>query len=134
MKKRDRHPLTEGSLALIYKLFFGPLIQYKPNTLSINEWLESLFDVRNREITQYKCTKPFEMPGLYCQAALVRVQGLGFRDVAKGDRLWVRTDARSPNEIEVEFHGRGSQRADTVFLLDKSEWGLVQLSIEEIEE
>lgn len=131
-KKPRPDPFSEGVISLIYKWFFGPLIFYKPHDMAIKEWLEYLFDVKNREITRYRVTKPFTVPGLYYSAPLVKVQGIGYRELKEDDILWVRRDARNPDTIDVEFMG-GQGRADQVFALNSSQWGFVQLHVTEDE-
>jgi hypothetical protein len=129
-------PIEEGSLKLIYKWFIGPLIIYKPASHSIKEWLEELFDIKHRDITRYVVMKPFHMPGLYCETAATKIQGVGYRTVKKDEVLWVRTDGRRPNVIDVEWLG-GQGRKDQVFSLSADQWRWVKrhlFDVKEIEE
>jgi hypothetical protein len=120
-RKPRPDPFSEGCIRDIYKHFFGPLIFYKPPLLTIQDWLNYLFDASNRDIVRYVATKDFKMPGLLFTSGSVKVQGLGYRPVTKGDELWVRTDARNPNQIDVEYLG-GVGSAEQVFSLNSSEW------------
>ncbi len=122
--KRTLDPWNEGSLSDIYKLFFGKLTQYKPHEMTLQEWNETLFDVKNRDIQMYEATKAFKMPGLYYVAPLVKIQGLGFRAIPEKTILFARTETRSENvDVEV-FAGQGKK--DLVFCLTNNEWGRLQ--------
>jgi hypothetical protein len=121
--KRKYEPFQEGSLAEIYKIFFGKLVIYKPETMSLQEWNEELFDVKNRDIAVMEATEAFRMPGLYYAAPLVKIQGIGFRDIPARAICFVRTDSRS-DTIDVEvFAGPGKK--DSVFALTTSEWNSI---------
>lgn len=126
-------PITEGCLADIYRLFFGPLIRYKPQTKTIQEWMEYLFDASNREIVAHIATRPFQIRGLYNVAPLIKIQGIGYRDVKEGDMVWVRRDARNPDCIELEFLG-GQGRKDQLFTLNENEWDWAALHLTELED
>jgi hypothetical protein len=131
-KPKRPEPLSEGSLADIYRHFLGPLIRYKPNSLSIKDWMEVIFDSSNRDVTRYVCKAAFKMPGLYYAAAGVKVQGIGYRQVEPGTVLWVRMDARQPDVVDVElFTGQGGK--DQIFCLTRSEWSWVALHLDEAE-
>ncbi len=124
-------PFTEGSLADIYKWFFGKLNFLKPESYTLKDWEEHLFDLKNRDITRFSVTKPFKMPGLYYMAGALPIQGLGYRAMKAGDILWVRTDERT-KKADVEVHvGQGQK--EQVFELDESQWGWVRLHVEEAE-
>jgi hypothetical protein len=125
-------PISEGSIADIYRLFFGKLIQYKPPYLSIKDWMEELFDSRNRDITRYVATKAFKMPGLFYEAPLVKVQGVGHRQMNEQAELWVRRNARLPHSIDVECQG-GQGSPWQVFNLTEDEWHFVALHCVEAE-
>lgn len=131
-RKPRPDPITQGSYREIYEKFFGPLIQYKPPHYSIKDWLEELFHFRHRDIVRYVAKRSFTLPGLYYLAPLMPVQGIGFRSVKEGDELFVRTDARTPDVVDVEFHG-GQGGKEQVFRLTASEWGWTKLRLEEAE-
>jgi hypothetical protein len=129
-KKVRPDPLTEGSLMNIYQWFFAPLVHYKPAEMPIKDWMELLFDFRNRDIVRYVATKPFKMPGLFYQAANIKVQGMGYRKVAVGDAMWVRHDARNPRVVDIEVQtGAGDQ----VFQLTSSEFNRIGPNLREEE-
>lgn len=122
-KRRAAEPFQEGSLGEIYKLFLGKLNVYKPLDMTLQEWHEVLFDTKYRDIVMYETTKPFKMPGLYCQAPHVKIQGIGYRDIPVGTILYVRTDGRT-GIVDVEsFAGPGKK--DQIFSLSTSEWNTV---------
>jgi hypothetical protein len=130
--KKRPDPITEGSLRQIYDWFLGKLIQYKPDTMPLADWMEYLFDIKNRDITRYITKNSFRMPGLLCATPHVKIQGIGYRDVPKGAVIYVRKDARAPDSVDVEWLG-GQGKADRVFSLSASEWAWVELSVEEKE-
>lgn len=132
-KKPRPEPHTQGMMGQIYTWFIGPLIcNHKPHQMEIDAFMEQLFDFKNRDITRYVAKNDFVLPGLYYSAPLMKVQGVGYRDVKAGTELYVRKDARSPNTIDVEFFG-GQGGKDQVFALDKSQWECVLLNLEEAE-
>jgi hypothetical protein len=132
-KKKRPDPYTQGVMAKIYEWFVGPLvIKHKPHQQSINEFLEQTFDFKNREIIRYVATRDFVLPGLYYSAPLMKVQGIGYRDIKQGTELWVRKDARVPDTVDVEFMG-GQGGKDQVFALSRSEWDWAALNLEEAE-
>lgn len=126
-------PFSEGSLAQIYKLYFGRLIFFKPTDTPIADWLEELFDVKHREITRYRANHEFTLPGLQYIAPTVKIQGVGYRRIRQDQELWVRTDSRAPDAVDVEvFAGQGE--ADTVYALTRAEWDWVSRFCTNVEE
>lgn len=120
-RKPRPDPYSEGSIRTIYEWFFGPLVRYKPDHFTIKDWLEELFHLRHRDIVRYRTLVPFRMPGHYRESALKKVQGIGYREVGHGDTLYVRFDALSPNEVDVEILSGVGQK-DQVFVLSRAEW------------
>jgi hypothetical protein len=121
--------MNEGSLKKIKDLFIKPLSKWRPEDMSMKEWLETLFHVRSREINKYKARKPFSMLGLYLAAAAKPIQGVGFRRVKEGMEMFVRTDDMTPNAIYIEINnGHGGK--DTVFLLTQEEWNVTKNFLE----
>lgn len=124
-RKLRPDPFAEGSLKDIYQLFFGRLIFYKPESLTIKEWMDELFDIKHREISRFIVARPFQMPGLLYETANNKIQGIGYREVPAGAELWVRHDAKNPDQYDVEWvspHGIGDQ----VFCLDPFQWNFVR--------
>jgi hypothetical protein len=126
-KKNRPAPASQGSLSDIYKLFFGRLHHLKPDVMSLGEWMEYLFDYKNRDIARFVATKEFTMPGLFYTAGSVKVQGLGYRQVPEGAALLVRSDDRT-NTVDVDWMG-GQGEKEQVFCLSASEWGWVKLHL-----
>lgn len=123
--------LLEGSIGIIFKKIIGPLVRYKPPGMDIRAFWETLFHIDTRTIKRYLVTKPFKMPGLYCEAPLVKIQGIGFRQVKANEVLWVRTDSTTPDQIDVQWLRPGKE---SLFELTSSEWGWVKLHLKEREE
>jgi len=114
------NPQDEGAIKRIYEWFFKPLRQYKPETMTLSEWNETLFDSRNVEILQYRARRDFTLPGLYHRSPQVKIQGLGYRAVNKGDM------------IEVQYFGGPGQK-DQLFTLNQSEWNAVAANLQEVD-
>ncbi len=125
-------PITQGSYRQIYEWFFGRLILFKPHDMPISDWLEYLFDFKNRDIVRYICTRPFKMPGLYYASPNIKYQGVGYRKVGAGAEFFVRKDARAPDRVDVEYLA-GPGRKDQVFHLTENEWDWAALHCEESE-
>jgi hypothetical protein len=128
-KKPRPDPYEQGSLKLIYKWFIGPLIIYKPASYSIKEWLEEIFDLKNREIVRYVAKQTFTLPGLYYASAAHKIQGIGERRIRMGDVLWVRFDARNPGFVDVERTKKNDLEED-VFNLTIDEWKWTERHLE----
>lgn len=122
-------PMKEGVAEQIYKWFLGKLVFQKPESLSIKEWLEELFDTRSRDIVRWRVVKPFRMPGLLYVAGTVKVQGIGYRDIREKTFLWARTDARQPDSVDVEVNA-GQGQKEHVYNLTENEWDWVKLHLE----
>jgi hypothetical protein len=116
---------SKDSVETIYELFLAPLIQFKPQNITLREWWEFIFDVHNRGIERVRVVKAFKMPGLYYTSSSVKVQGVGYRQVRKGDELMVRFNDRAPDEIDVEWFG-GPGKRDNVFALNATQWRWVE--------
>jgi hypothetical protein len=114
-------------LDLIWRWFVAPLAQYKPASMDAARWLEALWDVKNREILRFVARDEFRLPGLFCAAPLVRIQGAGRRKIRAGDTLWIRRDALNPEWIEVETVDRHAQ----VFVLSSTEWNAILPNLKE---
>lgn len=129
MPKRARpKPLDEGSLGQIYELFFKPLVQqYSEEEQSADSFMEELFRPDLRPISQWKVVKNFKMPGLYYDAASVKVQGIGYRKMALKTIVMARIDERDET-VDIEFFG-GPGKKDQVFCLTKLEWEWVKLHL-----
>ncbi len=125
-KKRTHEPLAEGVLATIYKNFFGPLMQYKPDGLLLKDWLEAMFHTRTRDITQYVVKKPFKLPGVYVAAPYVKIQGVGQRNIRIHARIWARKDTETPDWVDVEV---SEPNRTEWFVLTDSEWNWVRLHL-----
>jgi hypothetical protein len=69
------------------------------------------------------------MPGLFYTAPLLKIQGLGYRNVEKDTVLMVRKDSRD-EFYDVEFFG-GQGGAEQVFHLSNSEWYQIAPLLEE---
>ena len=118
----ERAAISEGYIGEIFKLFIRPLLRFKPETMSLQMYMEMLFHADTREIKRYITREPMTMPGLLCVAPHVKYQGVGYREVGSDQTLWVRTDITRPEAIEIEWLGSGKEQ---VFYLNLSEWNSI---------
>jgi hypothetical protein len=123
---RKKHALEEGSIAEIFRRFIAPLSKYKPEHMGLDAFWDKLFHVSTRDIERYTVSKGFKMPGLCFIAPTVKIQGVGPREVKRGDILYVRTDATTPNLIDVQWLKSG---IDVTYSLNSTEWGWVRLHL-----
>ena len=95
---------TTKELKEIITNFIFPLASvYAGSQIELDEAIEELFHVRDRNIEIYRAIVKFKMPGLYMITASVGHSELGNRSVGKGDTLFVRTDTTSMwTEVETE--------------------------------
>lgn len=128
-RKRPR-PMDEGSLREIHRLFIQPLLDKKPERMTEDEWLNHIFHHHTSDIVQYVALKPFKLEGLFLAAPLMPVQGLGYRQVKRGQTLMVKHDHKNPDGVLVEYFG-GQGGADQVFQLTASQWEWVKLHVRE---
>lgn len=124
-RKKRPEPHTQGELATLYKYFFGRFFHLKPDNQELRDFLdEVVFNLKTRDIVRYEARRDFTMPGLYYAASLVKIQGIGYRQVKAGTELFVRKDATTPEAIDVEFMG-GQGGKDQVFCLTGSQWNSI---------
>lgn len=121
-------PFTQGVIADIYKWFIGPLLKYKPEAVTLKEWMEYLFHYAERDVLRYVARKHFRLPGLLYLAPAVKVQGVGTRRVKPGQVFWVRRDASAPEFVDVEYQG-GHGRPDQIFCLSLQEWEWMEMHL-----
>jgi len=128
-----KHSFHQGSIKQIYELFFQPLVKrYRVPGKSLKEFLEDLFNVDYRNIDRYKVKNTFEIPGLLYTAGWAKTQGLGYRTVKKGSLIFVRTDSREPNAIDVEFYG-GVGEKEHVYCLNQYQFNSILQNISKID-
>jgi hypothetical protein len=122
--KHRTDPLREGSLKKIWQLWFGRWVAdgAKPQRQELYQWLETLWAIKEREVTRYRAREAFRMPGILYVAASVKIQGIGARDVKKGAEIWVRHDTRTPNSIDVQWIEGNHERQ---FNLSSTEWNQI---------
>lgn len=115
--RKKRNPWAEGSIAQIYEMFFKPImLNHCPEEQNPKDFLEDLFNTDHRTITVWRAEKAFRMPGLLYTTPLFKTQGVGWRQVKRGDTLYIREDSRTPDDIDVEFFA-GQGEKDQVFCL-----------------
>ena len=122
------HPLEEGCLKQIYEIFVKPFLIYKPELMNQKEWQEQCWNTRDVDIIRYKALHAFKLPGLYLEAPLRKVQGLGYRKVLSGNILEMRKDINQTT-CDVEFHGGDKEQ---VFELTDDEWNRIMPLLKEM--
>jgi hypothetical protein len=121
MAKPKIDPIEQGSIQEVYRRFIAPLVKYKPEAMELKDWMEGLFHHKDRDISRYVVTIPFNLPGLYHLSANQKVQGLGSRWLFAGNVLFVRQDLTQPDIVEVEVVG-GHGKENRMFSLTLQEW------------
>lgn len=133
-RRRRYKPVNEGSLRSISEWFLSPIYrQYREENQSAKSFFDELFDVDGRVIQRWKVRAPFRMPGLLYMGGFVKIQGAGQRYLKRGQLVLTRTDKVNPSHVDVEFFA-GQGKRDQCFYLDQSEWELVKLSLELVNE
>jgi hypothetical protein len=117
-RKPRTEPFEQGSIRKIWDLWIDKWRSAKPQAMDLLEWLEQLWGTKLR------------MPGLYFAAPLIKVQGIGPRTIRADADVWVRTDERTPNQIEVQWIDGVHDRQ---FELTMSEWNSVAPLLERVE-
>lgn len=135
MPRRKRpNPFSEGDLQVIYEKFFKKIVEeFCPEDRSHKEFLEDLFDVDHTIIKKWKVKQSFVMPGLFHAAANVKIQGIGYRKVARYGVLISRENDRFPDVVTVDFLSR-LDGTELVYSLNASEWGKIRLNLVSMEE
>ena len=127
--KKAKKAHRQGSSKDIAKWFLKPLLHYRPDYMSIRDWLDYLFGTEHRHITTYIADRPFEIKGVALTKYGVRASNFGYRKVSKGSELFVRTDARTPNRIDVEVL-IGIGKRSRVFELSQLQWERMKVYLE----
>lgn len=120
-------------LQKIAKWFFTPLLQYKPEDLSKQAYLEQLFHTKYRRIDQYESRRVFLMPGLFAELPTRHVPDEKARRVERRQRLFVRHDTRSPDSFQVSFFS-GQGGAEVVYELTANEWNRIKTCLKKVGE
>lgn len=132
MPKRARpKPLDDGILKSIYDWFFRPIVinHSDPESNDIQAFMEMLFDVDKRHLSQWSVVKSFVMPGLCYVNGTQKIQGVGkSRRLQRRTLLMMREDDRKSGSVDVEFFG-GRNQKEQVFCLTREEWDWVKLHI-----
>lgn len=120
------------TIAKIFKLFIQPLIKefVIPQNATENvlhRKLELYFDKDNRDIWLVRAKSPFIITGprWYTPDTPERlhVHGDGNRHVVKGDYLYVRSDGKRPDVVDIEFK-------DQVFATRTTDWSVLSEKVE----
>jgi hypothetical protein len=125
-RRSERDPMASGHMKEVARLFIWPFIDnYKSPSSSIENFLDELFQTNYRNIERFKGRDKFVMPGKVLDKP-ARITGhssgtIKVRRNVKADQvMWVRTDSKMPDRIDVELIYKDNQ--STVFLLNQAEW------------
>ena len=111
----------ETNLSKIAEILLAPILAHKPPSFSLKAWFEIMMHTEDRPIVKYIVKEPFKMPGLYMRTAHIKLQGLGYRRMTPEVVLWVRTDIKTPDVVEVEACIGVGEKTHW-YTLDKTEW------------
>lgn len=107
-----RNPYEQGDAKLLYKLFYLPLIKFRPAAYHYRDFIDKVFCVLDREILCYKTTKPISFK--------LTIPGSDIKEhkaeLKKGQRIWIRYDKTMPKYRDIEF---------SVGYNDKYIWGKI---------
>ncbi len=99
------------ALRQFYERIIAPTFKHLTIRDDETEWarakLAIWFDAANRDIVAYRCKYKFKIVGAAWETPSTplkfHVNGAGERHVEPGDLVWVRFDARKPDQVEIEF-------------------------------
>ncbi len=133
--KRSGRPWNDEltQLEVIAEIFIKVLLRRCPEEVSEHVFLEELFGIKERLIGKFKSKEKFEMPGLFCESPIIRIQGIGYRHVRRNQILHVRQDSKTPQKYEISFFG-GVGGAEQWFELGVSDWLRLQTKLEPMDD
>lgn len=119
--RRSKDPLATGKLKEFARLFIWPFVnKYKGDNVSLEAFLECLFSVDERKIERFKVLESFIMPGnLLDYESIIKVR----RKTFEGQQLWVRTDIKMPDRIDIELVYKNGQ--STTFKLKQAQFSSI---------
>lgn len=123
-KKKSKEPAAKT----ILRRFLAPLSRFKHMEQDMGQHWDAIFAVDRHDVETFRARSAFRMPGLYYVAGSIKVQGIGPRDVNKGELFYVRIDSET-GAADVE-HSISNQ--ENVFSLTSSEWGAVRLKLQPV--
>lgn len=119
-----------GNMCRIRDWFLIPMLDQITPTYTRKEWLEFLFGIPDRTITEYIAKEDIYMRGGFYQTATRVVSDLGNRKVRSGSRLLIRKDTMFPFwDVQCQA-GTGNQ--DQVFRLNETDWRWLKRRIRKI--
>lgn len=89
----------------IFEGFIAPFVKFFLDRQTLEKHADIIylfFHGDDRKILTARCKKQFKMPGRYKLCALKHINGI-IAWVKPGDRLYIRLDRTTPNEIDVEL-------------------------------
>lgn len=123
-RRLNKDPLAAGEAKDIAKLFIWPFVaQYKPEGTSIENFLDELFQTNYRKIERYRCLEKFVMPGRIAIDSHIDSTIKVRRIVRSEQVMWIRTDSKMPNRIDIELVYRDNR--STVFKLDQAQYSTI---------
>jgi hypothetical protein len=119
------------NLTLIAQYFIRPLIKFKPEHMSLTNYLEWIFQTPFRTIETYKAKESFMTLGEYVELP-GRKRGIPGkpRRVREGQLVWYRHDSKQkPDVHELSFlSGRGQK--EVLYRMNNWEWPNVKKYLE----
>jgi hypothetical protein len=93
--------------------------------MSLMQFLEeTVFQIREREISRHLVKKTFTMPGLYFFTPTKKLQGYGYRQVGEGAILWVRENHLNQT-VDVQWLQNGLE--ETCWQMSAHQWAGIRL-------
>ncbi len=102
---------------LLQTRIIEPIKKQCPESVSMDAYLQLVFNIHRRGISRYRTLEDVVIPGLYCVNGCIPTQGLGdqWRKIGPRKHILVRHDDDQPNLYHVETHSH-------VFALTKQDW------------
>lgn len=122
-KKKDSAAQT------ILRRFLAPFSRYKKPDQDLGQFWDVLFGADDkRDLLTFRAKKPLRLPGLYFVADNMRIQGIGPRDVKKGELLIARVNLET-GAADVEH---SVKMRENVFALTSTAWNWLRPQLQPV--
>ncbi len=113
----------------ILRRILAPLSRYKQQDQDLGQFWDCLFGADDkRDLLTFRARRSLRLPGLYFTADNIRVQGIGPRDVGKGEMIYARVYLET-GAADVE-HTVGHR--SNVFSLTSTEWNWLRPQLDPV--
>lgn len=114
----------------LFELIIKPLLKRKPEDMSVDIFLDTMFEADSTSIIKYQAKEAFLLPGEMYRHFPKRKVRLKSKLIPKNTRLIIRHNTKVPNIYHVEFQITKSN--ESIYLLDKKEFISIRSYLKEI--